>query len=367
MPGRPPLRLLLVAKGLDLGGIERVVVDLAVGLRARGVDAEVAVVNSERDRLISTLVDAGVPVHRLGGSDLIGAGAARRLARLVRSGDFDVVHVHGPLPAIVARLGAIGTDVTVITTSHTPWNSLRQVTRALWRASASLDAAAVAVSGAVEASLPRSTRARCSVIPHGVDPARIAVVRPRRSGPVAGVRPVTAVTVASHRDVKNYPNLLQAVRHAIDAGADLRLVAIGDGPARDAHVALARSLGLDDIVAFVPSTVDVMDRIATADLLVVASDFEGQPIVVAEALAIGVPVVATAVGRVPELVDMTVGRVVAPRDPAALGAALVELSVDAELRAHLGDAACDRPARTLDDVLDEHVALYRRVRNRRTG
>ena len=68
---------------------------------------------------------------------------------------------------------------------------------------------------------------------------------PPRLAPVA----VTAVTVASHRDAKNYPNLLHAVRWAIDAGAPIRLVTIGDGPNLEAHVELARTLGLADVVA----------------------------------------------------------------------------------------------------------------------
>jgi glycosyltransferase involved in cell wall biosynthesis len=355
--------LLLVTKGLDLGGIERVVVDLATGLTDLDVAVDVAVVNADRDRLIRSLVEAGVTVHRLDGSDLIGVGAALRLVRLVRSGAFDVVHVHGPLPATVVRLAAVGTEARVVTTSHTPWTSLRRTTRLLWRVTARLDAAAVAVSSAVAASLPASTQQRTAAIPHGVDPNRIAAARAAvdRSANRSPDGTVTAVTVASHRDVKNYPNLLRAVRHAIDAGADLRLIAIGDGPARDAHAELSRSLGLDDDVDFVPSSEDVLDRIAAADLLVVASDFEGQPIVVAEALALGVPVIATAVGRVPEMVDATVGRIVPPRDAASLGAALAELAGDDALRARLSDAARDRPARTLDDVLGEHVALYRRV------
>jgi glycosyltransferase involved in cell wall biosynthesis len=353
-------RILLVTKGLDLGGIERIVVDLASGLAARGVDVEVAVVNSERDRLIPPLVDAGVTVHRLGGSDLVGVGASRRLVALIRSGGFDVIHVHGPLPAVVARLGALRSAATVMTTSHTPWTSLRPTTRTLWRATSGLDVAAVAVSSAVAGSLPRRSRSRITVIPHGIDPARIAAARAaaNRSPASSSGGAITVVAVASHRDAKNYPNLLRAIRLAIDAGAKLRLVTVGDGPALDTHVALARTLGIGDDVDFTPATADVLHRIAGADVLAVASDYEGQPIVVAEALALGVPVVATAVGRIPEMVDATVGRVVPPRDPTALGGALRELADDPDLRTRLGVNARQLPVRTLDDVLDAHVALY---------
>jgi len=362
------VRVLLVTKGLDLGGIERVVTDLAVGLHTAGVEVEVALVNSDRDRLAPAIEAAGVPVHRLGGSDAIGLRAGRYLARLVRTGKYDIVHVHGPLPSVVVRLAAAapgGVDTRVVTTSHTPWHSLRPATRAAWRATSALDDATVAVSAAVAASLPSRARGRAQVIPHGIDPARIAAAREATNcaGPPSGSDlAVLVVAVASHRDAKNYPNLLRGVRAALDAGAHVRLVTIGDGPNLDAHVALATELGIDHAVTFAPTTDDVLAEIARADILAVASDYEGQPIVVAEALALGVPVVATAVGRVPEMVNSDVGRVVAPRDPAALGAAIAELAGSVELRTTMSENARRQlHAWTLDDVIAAHVDLYRQL------
>jgi glycosyltransferase involved in cell wall biosynthesis len=352
--------VLLVAKGLDIGGIERIVVDLAVGLARRGAAPEVAVVNDRRQGLLGVLDAEGVTVHRLGGTDRIGVTAAWRLGRLASARRFDVVHVHGPLPAIVARLTPWHRPV--ITTSHTLWSGLRAPVRLGWRTTAPLDAATVAVSAAVAASLPAAVAARTRVIPHGVDPAAIAAtvasVGPRPERPAV----VTAVTVASHRDVKNYPNLLRAVRAALSAGTALRLVAVGDGPDLERHRSLARELGLAEVVEFVAPRPDALAVIAGADLLVVASDFEGQPLVVSEALALGCPVVATSVGRVPELVGPSVGRVVPPDDPSALGAALAELAADHDLRRTMGAAARHSGlAWRLPDVVDAHLSLYAEV------
>ena len=113
------------------------------------------------------------------------------------------------------------------------------------------------------------------------------------------------------------------------------------------------------MVSFEPTTDDVLVEIARADILAVASDYEGQPIVVAEALALGLPVVATAVGRVPEMVTTTVGRVVPPRDPDALGAALAELAMSPGLLAEMSaNARRELHAWTLDDVVAAHLSLY---------
>ena len=137
-------------------------------------------------------------------------------------------------------------------------------------------------------------------MPHGVD--TVAAERARAHRAEAAGPPVRAITVARHRGVKNYPNLLRAVQAARAAGAPLELVAVGEGPDLEHHRALAAELGLGDVVHFVAPRLDVLTLIAASDFLVVASDHEGQPLVVEEALSVGCPVVSTAVGRVPELV-----------------------------------------------------------------
>jgi glycosyltransferase involved in cell wall biosynthesis len=259
---------------------------------------------------------------------------------------------------VLCRISAKGAT-GVVTTAHTPWTSLHPASRAAWRATVRLDDTTVAVSAAVAESLP--ARRDVIVLPHGVDPARIAAAIHDACG-VNHPDGVVAVTVASHRDVKNYPNLLRAVRVARDAGACLHLVAVGEGPALEEHRRLAEALSIGDVVTFEPPSDDVLARIAAADLLVVASDYEGQPMVVMEALALGKPVVATAVGRVPELVTPDVGRVVPPQDADALGRALAEVAGDEQLRNSMGKNATARPTRpTLDDVLDAHIELYTRA------
>lgn len=362
-------RVVLVTKGLDIGGVERVVVDLAASLSRHDQTVTVAVVNGRRRGLAPALAEEapGVELADLGGSDRIGWRGWWGLVRLARRGDADVVHVHGPLPAAIVALVARGRPVVI--TLHTVWRGMRLPTRLLLRVAARRAAAVLAVSGAVAATLPGALGERVEVIPHGLDPERVRRVRSRPAAAAAAAgaagsagSEVVAVAVASHRDVKNYPNLLRALRLARERGAALRLVAVGEGERLADHRRLAAELGLGDAVRFEPPVPEVLDVIAAADMLVVASDYEGQPLVVAEALAMGRPVVATAVGRVPELVSPAVGRVVAPGDTEALAGALVELCADAELRARLGERAHEVWASwTLDDVVVAHLRVYERA------
>lgn len=348
-------RVLFVVKGLDIGGVERIVVDLAIGVRRRGWVAEVAVMNGNRMQLASLLQRYDVPCRVIGGSDRPGVAVVRRLASVVRSEEWSVVHAHGPLPTVLTRLVSGGR--AVVSTSHTPFSSLHPVSRLAWRATAHRDASILAVSSAVAVSLPASSRARAEVVPHGLDAIHVESVRvSARRGPGSSVR---VITVASHREAKNYPNLLQALALARRAGAQLELLSVGDGPRLARHRALAAELGVADAVQFVPPRIGVLADIAAADFLVVASDYEGQPMVVGEALAVGCPVVATAVGRVPELVGPDVGRIVPPQRPDLLAEALIEVTADAGLRARMSEAARGRTALwTLDDVIDAHVRLY---------
>ena len=354
------LSVLLVTKGLDIGGIERIVVDLAIVMAQRDVLVEVAVVNDRRSQLTSLLTDAGITVHELGGSDYIGWRAARRLGRLVADPRFHVVHVHGPLPAVLARIAPRRRPI--VTTSHNVLGALRFPTRLAWLLTVWRDARTVAVSAVVAASMPSRIAARTLVLPHGIDTAAIARVHATVGRPYVSSESVTAVAVASHRDQKNYPNLLRAVRVAHNHGVPLHLIAVGTGPDLARHRALAAELGLADAVTFQQPSRDVLSVIAAADFLVVASDYEGQPLVVMEALALGRPVVATAVGRVPELVSPAVGRMVPPGNSQALGDALAEVASDPELRLRMGEAARrDGHSWTLDHVVDAYLAIYTEV------
>lgn len=359
-PPEDALRILLVTKGLDIGGIERMVVSLSIGLRERGHQVEVALVNDRRDRLVPELESASIKVHRLRGTDRIGWRGAAGLAQLMRSNRFDVVHVHGPLPSIVCRL--VPGARPIVTTSHTPLAALRTPTRMAWRLTARRDATCVVVSEIVG----RSIGVPSSVIPHGVDTAAVAAATDSTSRRNDDDE-VVGICVASHRPAKNYPNLLRALATARTAGARIRLVAIGEGPDLEDHRRLASELGVADIVAFEPPTTDVLRRIAGADLLIVSSDWEGQPMVIAEALAVGTPVVSTSVGQAAALVGEDVGRVVAPGDHVALGEAITELAADGALRSTMRSAACEQGSRwTLDDAVEAHVKIYSSVLKRRS-
>jgi len=139
---------------------------------------------------------------------------------------------------------------------------------------------------------------------------------------------------------KNHKLLLEAFSLALCCSSDLRLWLVGDGELRPDVEELANKLGIEDKVAFLGVRSDIPELLAQADIFVLSSNWEGMPLSVLEAMASGKPVIATAVGGVPELVENgTTGILVPPADPDALANAIVSLAKDPEKRASLGAMA----------------------------
>jgi glycosyltransferase involved in cell wall biosynthesis len=173
---------------------------------------------------------------------------------------------------------------------------------------------------------------------------------------------------------KGYEYALGAVRRLLDDGARIHLELVGDLPpgatmtcderARIMHT--VADLRLEDHVTLhgAEAPERISQRLASSDVLLHASVAEGIPNVVLEAMACGIPVVATDVGGVSEAVtDGVEGFLVTPRDPARLAEALLRLAGDHSLRARMGAAGRKRieTAFTLDAQLDDFLALYREV------
>jgi glycosyltransferase involved in cell wall biosynthesis len=159
-------------------------------------------------------------------------------------------------------------------------------------------------------------------------------------------RPIV-LTLARLDRQKGHCYLLEAVARIPEAV----FVLAGEGPERPALEAQARALGLDDRVMFLGFRGDVCDLLASCDLFVLPSLFEGLPLSVLEAMAAGKPVVATSVGGTPEAVlDGETGFLVPPRDPASLVAAIHRLLADACLRRKMGLAGRLRVQRNFSAV-----------------
>lgn len=342
--------MLWITKGLGPGGAERLLVEQA---RVRGDDVEVeaAYLLAGKRHLVDDLERAGVATHCLGVRTEADPRWLVRLSRLLRRGRFDVVHVHSPVSAALTRIlvHTAHRRVAVVDTEHNRWPSHHRLTRLLNRVTFPLNDAALAVSEEVVASMPARPRRATRVLTHGIDAAGVRARAGDRDATRrelgCGVDDIVCVTVANLRAQKRYPDLLDAARAVVDRDPRVRFVTAGQGPL--AHEVRARrdALGLGDRFALLGYRDDVPRLLAAADLFVLASAHEGLPVAVMEAFALGVPVVATAVGGLVEAVtDGVSGLLVPPGDPDALAAAILR-AADPAVRAELAagaDAASTR-------------------------
>jgi glycosyltransferase involved in cell wall biosynthesis len=350
-PGDRRVRVLWLIKGLGPGGAEHLLLSAARAHDHERYAISVAYLLPWKSTLVDDLRAAGVTVHCLGAHRAHDPRWPLRLRRLLRDHGFDIVHLHSPMVAGVARL-VVRTlpragRPRVVTTEHNEWWSYVVPTRVVNGVTFALDDAHVAVSEDVRQSVPRRLRAHVQTLVHGtsVDDAIAArAQRPEARAELGfAADDVVAITVANFRAQKAYPDLLAAVRLAAERAPHLKVVSVGQGPLEAEIRAEHARLGLGDRFRFLGYRDDPLQVLAACDIFTLASRYEGYPIALMEALAVGLPVVATAVGGVPDAVRQGVeGLVVPSARPDLLADALVELATDAARRDRLAAAALKR-------------------------
>jgi glycosyltransferase involved in cell wall biosynthesis len=200
---------------------------------------------------------------------------------------------------------------------------------------------------------------------NGLDAAAFDVsdadgLRIRRSFEIPPPAPLVGSVGRLHVQ-KDFHTLLTAMTYVRKCLPDVRLLIVGDGDLRDALEDRARAFGLAESVTFAGHRDDIPQILAALDVFTLPSRWEGLPNAVLEAMAAGLPVVATHVGGVPELVvDAETGLLVPPQDPAALSRALLTLLENSDLRREMGRAGRDRVRAcfSIDRMVQDTAQLY---------
>jgi len=201
------------------------------------------------------------------------------------------------------------------------------------------------------------------VIPNGIQLPDLQRLPDRRQARAKLGLPVDQVlvgTVARLDPVKRLDVLLQA----LTALPDVHALLVGDGPERARLLALSERLDLTERVHMVGQQQDVWPWLRASDIFVLSSDWEGMPNALLEAMAVELPVVATAVGGTPEVVeDGVTGLLVPPRDPIALAKAIAQLLSDPDLRHHMGQAGRERVLQhfSVEHMVERTQDLYQQL------
>jgi glycosyltransferase involved in cell wall biosynthesis len=351
--------------GPSTGGIRRHVGALVAALSARGWDIEVAgpagVLEGIRPLDVVVDIPTNLAPVRL-------AGAWRQLRRAVRG--MDLVHAHGLkagwLAVVAARARRHPPPVVVTVhniildeTSGRSARIMRVLERRVFKEADALVAVSPEVGGYVQQHTSRPVRV---IRPVGPPPeARRDRDQVRERLGVAVGQPLV-VCVARLHPQKGLSTLIEATALMVSAGVRLRVAIIGEGPLSGELTDDIRARGLGGTVLLAGPSDNAPDELAAADVVVIPSVWESGPLVLAEALVLCRPVVATPVGLVPEVIREGVsGRIVPIGDARALAAAVSAMLADpaaAERMAEAGREAVDEVwgAGALVDATEE---LYR--------
>jgi glycosyltransferase involved in cell wall biosynthesis len=370
-----PLTVAHVLPSFGLGGQEQVALQLAIGQRAAGHGVvAVALAPGPDGPMAARFAAAGIATHtvpKLGPT--VDGSLPARLSALFRREGVSVVHAHNPQPLFYAAMAGKGAGAAVVYTCH---GDNTGAPRTLWltRMSALWADAYVAVSPRIAALARRMQECaeyKLHVIENGVDlSAFLPDPEARRQVRCEWNLPAEAFvigTVGRLAPDKSYHRLIRAAAPLL--GARCRLVLVGDGSDGPSLRALAAAQPTAAFIHFAGVRADVARLLPAFDVFALSSRTEGLPLAVLEAMACGLPVISTAVGGVPDVVNEGVSGLLVPNgDEPALEAALASLRADPARAAALGAAgrAASRQ-HSAAVMLERYLALYQRCRAEMSG
>jgi glycosyltransferase involved in cell wall biosynthesis len=370
-PAPIPVLELLVSS--QLGGGPAHVADLLAGL-------------DPKEFRVSVGAPAGGPYlerFRAAGAEVVEVAVDRlspftlgKVTRLIREREIRVVHSHGKGAGLYGRLAARRTGVAAVHTFHGVHYEhyppgVRSAYLAMERGLARSTHTIIHVSASQAeraGPLGLATAERACVIVNGIDAARVrAQLRSRDAARTAlGLDRAALVlgTVARLDPVKGLETLLEAMARLRQRRPGAVCLVVGDGPESGRLRAHARRLGLGGTVVWAGPLPEAARYFAALDVYVTSSLGEGLPLGVLEAMAAGLPVVATRVpGHVDTVTEDVTGLLVAPRDPGALAEAVEALFADGARRLRMGEAGHERVVSdfSLARMTSEVAEVYRRA------
>lgn len=348
------------------GGAESVLVDIATRLPPDFTSVGVMMCESWTG---AELAKHGVPVTVMPLQKSFDFGWPLRFAKFLRAQKIDAVQSHEFTANAYATAGARLAGVPIVCTIH----GKNYWPHALYRREASRwvvrnSRAFVAVSadlGEFAAETLGISATKVTVIRNGIDVTRFTrdEIKRTRLRAELGVRDAQPLLLACGElsEVKGHEWLLRATPRLLESRPDALVAIAGDGALRGALESLAAKLGVSAHVRFLGFRRDVPALLSAADVFVMPSLSEGLPLAILEAMAAGVPIVATRVGGMPQLIRAgDTGWLVSSGDPRDLGEALVVAVTDELSRQRVAAAARDLCVREygLEKTVAAYAALY---------
>lgn len=367
------LRVLLIVES-SAGGTGRHVLDLAEGLTARGCEVHVIYSTRRLDKLFTERLaelqgvrHVALPIRTSPHpADLKTVRAARRYMR--QFGPFDIVHGHSSKGGAIARLAAFGTGAKAYYTLHGLIMMDPLLPRWKWLVYLSIELGLATWTRRIIAVSPEEQRAairlgfgksKVVMVPNGIGQMRLTPRPAARQTMGVSDDDIVIGFVGRLVEQKAPEILIEAFAHTAKVQPKVRLALVGNGPLEEPMRGLAAKLGIADKIIWLGER-DARGVLAGFDLFALSSRKEGLPYVVLEAMAAGLPIVATtSAGSEILVIPRVNGAVVPPDDAAAFAQALIDLITDPMKMTQCAQGSRQRVARfTIDEMVDRTLQAY---------
>jgi len=368
------MKVLLLTTHINIGGVGLYTLNLAKGLRQRGIDCIVA---SSGGSLLDYFRTEGIPLMHLDiktkfefNPKLI--PSVRRLINFGKKTDLDIVHAHTRVTQVMAQVVSKFTEASFVSTCHGFFNK-RKISRMLFPCWGNK---IIAISQAVKDHLKNDfniPEKDITIIHNGIDFKKhegVFIKKEKealkrkfkiRTGPVLG-------SIGRLSPVKGYKYLLFALKDIKKDFPETSLILIGEGPEEPSLRAVTKKLGLEKSVIFMNSTLDTKKFLQIMDIFIFPSLQEGLGLSLLEAMACGKACIATTIGGISDIItDGENGLLVPPSDSYHLKEAIKRLLLDKKLCSNIEQHALQSVKHkfSLDKMVDGTVEFYKYVLKKR--
>ncbi len=357
------MNILHIVLGLNIGGLERLVLDL---VRFRSRDINPTILCLEKKGPLGEGIN-DIRIMELGKKDGFDWKLFTRIRDIAKEGRIDLIHTHNQAAHIYGSIAGLISGIPVVHTKHGRNRSEDRKATCLNRLCSMLSRKVVTVSvdsAQVSTVIENVPAHKVTTIHNGIDIDAFSSLSPSRSASPA----VNIGIVARLVPDKDHLTLLRSCKILARDFSNFTLFLVGDGPLREGLQAAAVELGIARNVRFMGFRHDVATLLRSFDIFALSSVTEGLSLTLLEAMASGIPIVATDVGGNSEVVvHGKTGFIVPAQSPEAFADKLLLLSKDSKLRVQMGNAGRKRVEEKFNIRITakRYEALYHEIINTR--
>jgi sugar transferase (PEP-CTERM/EpsH1 system associated) len=363
------IKLAHIVLNLNTGGLERLVLDIVE--KTSQPFQPIIICLKENGDLSNNIEKLGIKVLNLNKNDRFDPKSIYKLYNLLKKEKISIVHTHNFAASLYGSLSARIAGIPVVIHTEHGTHLYPQFRRRFIRKIISiLIDKTVSVSDQIKQTLisqDHISKNRIMTILNGVDINKYShkcdtEIKNKRKELNIDEKIKVIGIVARLSAEKDHENLLQAFSIVTKDIQYVNLIIIGDGILRDELEKKSKKLGLEDKVFFLGLRQDIPELLSIMDLFVLSSIREGIPLTILEAMVAGLPIVATSVGGIPEvIINEETGILVPSKNPTALANAIVRILSDSSLAQRMGSKGNERIKETfsIQRTIAEYERLYR--------